>query len=60
MKVSELEAYLSSFKLVYKDLGEWKLETIKSSAEPIQEDFIKPVMPDLDPTGTNFDLKDKL
>lgn len=61
VQVNELEALLSSFRTVYSDLQEWEIVPFQENntrGEQGQE-FIKPVMPDLDPSGSSFDLKEK-
>ena len=61
VQVNELETLLSSFRTVYSDLWEWEIVPFKENntrGEQGQE-FSKPVMPDLDPSGSSFDLKEK-
>lgn len=48
LKVSELESYLSSFKIVYKDLASWEIKMIQGEGE-LSGEVTTPVMPEITP-----------
>jgi hypothetical protein len=62
LKVSELESYLKTFRVVYKDIDTWTIMPSGGASvipsDPEEASVVKPEMPPLDTIGEDFNLKD--